>query len=281
MSLLDRDYMRGPTKHRDMVWTPAWGSAVIWLALLHAAITLVSKEALPTSTQGLALVPALVWQGEVWRMLSGVFCSPGYLALAAAAVLIWVLGRHVEYERGSLALVKLYAGGSSAAVAVALLVAVLAGNEDAITVSLPACWCLLAPGLEAGGRGRVLGLPPRTIVIIVAALGLLGFLAAWSPGWRMGAPAEYAATLAALTWGVVWRRWLAGGARRARQQVGPGAWAANQQEDHEFQARVNAALEKVREVGMAGLSEAERRLLTEATRREAEREKRLGRVDKL
>jgi membrane associated rhomboid family serine protease len=282
VTLEDRDYMRGPTKHRDMVWTPQWSSAVIWLVIAHAALTLVSLEGMRPSRAGLALVPALVFEGEWWRLFTAPFCSNGYLALLATVLMIWGLGRHVEYERGSRGLLTLYVFGSGVAVAVALVVAAVADQERLITtVSLPACMCLLLPGLDARGYLRVLGLPNKTFTIIVAVVSAVGLAAAFSSAWRWGVPASYAAALAALGGGMLWRRMPSSLRMSHRRRLGRGAWAANQQADEAFEAKMDAVLERVREVGMDGLSEPERRLLAEATRRQAEREKRLGRLDRL
>jgi len=71
---------------------------------------------------------------------------------------------------------------------------------------------------------------------------------------------------------------LGGGSGRKYRQ---NAWERKQKKIAEQQAEVDRILDKIREKGIQSLTRSEKKILMRATRRQQERERGFGRIDRL
>jgi membrane associated rhomboid family serine protease len=87
------------------------------LVIAVAATVYVVESFVPTPPTWLVhLVPnTQIWDGEVWRLLTGAFFHVGFLHILFNAWWCWDLGRGIESGWGHTALALLVAGGAAAA----------------------------------------------------------------------------------------------------------------------------------------------------------------------
>ena len=98
------------------------------------------------------------------------------------------------------------------------------------------------------------------LVVLMIILSLLNFTA----GRNAGGEAAHLSGLAAGALYVLYKPWFT----RSRMQRKSGSWRQKMQQEREFEAEVDRILHKVNREGIQSLSEREKQILQEATRRE-------------
>jgi len=136
-------------------------------------------------------------------------------------------------------------------------------------------------------------MPIRVFGLIVGAILVLQLI---SPGRIENLGGEICHVAGATTgivifhaWGIMPRIRFGGGQASAKIPFGrkrprrrsEGAWVRKQKKLAEEQAEVDRILAKVHQQGLQSLTRSERKLLARATRRQQERERQLGRTDRL
>src|SRR5262249_2382193 len=119
MGIHDRDYARDDEPSGGASYSEA-GLATRWLRGITIGVVVLQAPALqsPPSGQGdpggfLHLSPALVWEGQVWRLLTYGFVHSvqemnGILQLVFNMMILWFFGRALEDRHGSREFVVFY-----------------------------------------------------------------------------------------------------------------------------------------------------------------------------
>jgi membrane associated rhomboid family serine protease len=105
------------------------------------------RNGFPVVLQWAALMPDLVWAGELWRLLSWPFFEPDGLALIFACLALWWFGRDLAYSFGPAGFLARY-----------LLLATLTG----------AATCLMVRAFPALSAGAYMGPWPLVDAMVVA-----------------------------------------------------------------------------------------------------------------
>lgn len=291
MGFEDRDY------YRDPEWEPDRGdrSAVRWLIVLCVGV-FVGQLLDARVTEWLALTTGdTVPKWQVWRLLTYAFChdTKNVLHLLFNMVCLWFFGRPLQERLGNREFVAFYL---LAAVAAGLsylgLHAGLLRDHSLVTGASGATMAVMALFAMWYPRQQVLlfGLFPVEIRWLVAAYVVIDTVPVWAV--LQGKPASngvaHAAHLGGLLFGFAyhifdWRfsNWL--GIRRVptwwrdrerRKSVrlySPEADDAESPEGNDLDAKVDDILRKIHEHGESSLSDRERRVLSEASRRYRDR----------
>ena len=122
--------------------------------------------------------------------------------------------------------------------------------------------------------------PIRLAAVILLALILFPILIGFRAGQFSGEFWSQAAHLGGAAAGALWI-WvlprLLGGLGFSRERIRRGAWQRRMKSDADQQARINRILEKISEQGISSLTEAERKALQEATRKQQQQDRDLYR----
>ncbi len=290
MGFEDRDYYRDPD------WQPGGGqSSVRWLIVLCAVVFLGQMvDARVTEWLQLTTADTLAkWQ--VWRLLSYAFChnTKDVLHLLFNMLCLWFFGRTVQERLGNREFVAFY-----------LLAAVVAGlsylglhagflhDHSTVTGASGATMAIMALFAMWYPRQQVLvfGLMPIEIRWLVAAYVVYDTLPVWAAlrGERVTDGIAHAAHLGGLLFGFAyaifeWRlsNWISirrvpawWRDRERRQTVklyAPESDSTDGPAEKDLDAKVDDILRKIHEHGETSLSDRERRVLMEASRRIRER----------
>lgn len=115
----DRSFYVG--SHR----VPAAAAALIGLTLVFTIVGAVgSRNGVPLLEAG-ALIPALVWAGQAWRLLTWVFLEPQALSLVFGCLALWFLGRDLVSIWGAGKFLGVFAALTAATGAVTSILALL------------------------------------------------------------------------------------------------------------------------------------------------------------
>jgi membrane associated rhomboid family serine protease len=291
MGINDRDYYRdeGPSFLGSL---NDQGKACTWLIGINIAcfilqiLTLGPRGDLGPFTNATILDARLVFQGQIWRLITSVFLhdTGGFFHILFNMLALWWFGRQVEDHLGTKEFLLMYlTAGVLASLAFCLTYALgfngprALGASGAVAGVLMLCACYF-PG-QVIYLFFILPIPLWWIIIFMIA----------SDGYQllMGrvrpTPGEVAsaAHLGGLLFGYLyfrlgWRlsRWLVAPARpRAKPKLRlydpepepPRPTSARRLADEHLEAQVDAILEKIARVGMAGLTDSEREILQKAS----------------
>lgn len=293
MGFEDRDY------YRDPEWQPERGgrSTVHWLIVLCIGV-FVGQLINGGVTKWLALTTEDTFpKWQVWRLLTYAFChdTRNVLHLLFNMVCLWFFGRVVQDRLGSREFVAFY-----------LLAAVVAGlsylglhtgflrDHSLVTGASGAVMAVMALFAMWYPRQQVLlfGVLPIEIRWLVAAYVVIDTIPVWSALFGRAGPGSdgvaHAAHLGGLLFGFAyhifeWRlsHWLSfrrvpawwrdRERRRSVRLYSPESEALDSPEENDLDERVDDILRKIHEHGEASLSDRERRVLSEASRRYRER----------
>lgn len=291
MGFEDRDY------YRDPEWEPDRGgrSAVRWLIVLCVGV-FVGQLLDARVTEWLALTTGdTVPKWQIWRLLTYAFChdTRNVLHLLFNMVCLWFFGRPLQERLGSREFVAFYL---LAAIAAGLsylgLHAGLLRDHSLVTGASGATMAVMALFAMWYPRQQVLlfGLLPVEIRWLVAAYVVIDTIPVWAV--LQGRPASdgvaHAAHLGGLLFGFAyhifdWRfsNWLSirrvptwwrdRERRKSVRLYSPEADDAESPEGNDLDAKVDEILRKIHEHGESSLSDRERRVLSEASRRYRER----------
>lgn len=291
MGFENRDY------YRDPEWQPDRGdhSAIRWLIVL-CVVVFVGQLIDARVTRWLALTTgdaASKWQ--VWRLLTYAFChdTNSVLHLLFNMLCLWFFGRSLQERLGSREFVAFY-----------LLAAVVAGlsylglhagllrDRSLVTGASGATMAVMALFAMWYPRQQVLlfGLLPVEIRWLVAAYVVIDTLPIWVAlrGDHVSDGVAHAAHLGGLLFGFAyhifeWRlsNWLSfrrvptwwrdRERRKAVRLYSPESDAVDSPGENDLDAKVDDILRKIHEHGETSLSDRERRVLSEASRRYRER----------
>lgn len=290
MGFEDRDYYRDPD------WQPGGGqSAVRWLIVLCAVVFL-GQMVDARVTEWLQLTTAdTLSKWQVWRLLSYAFChnTEGVLHLLFNMLCLWFFGRTVQERLGNSEFVAFY-----------LLAAVVAGlsylglhagflhDHSTVTGASGATMAVMALFAMWYPRQQVLvfGLLPIEIRWLVAAYVVVDTLPVWAAlrGERVTDGIAHAAHLGGMLFGFAyaifeWRLsnwisirrvptwWRDRERRKAVKLYTPESDATAGPTEKDLDAKVDDILRKIHEHGETSLSDRERRVLMDASRRLRER----------
>lgn len=293
MGFEDRDY------YRDPEWQPDRGdhSAIRWLIVLCIGV-FVGQLIDARVTNWLALTTGdTLPKWQLWRLLTYAFChstdKDQLLHIVFNMICLWFFGRAVQDRLGNREFVSFY-----------LLAAVVAGlsylglhagflrDNSLVTGASGALMAVMALFAMWYPRQQVLlfGLLPVEIRWLVAAYVVIDTLPIW--GALQGNPAKdgvaHAAHLGGLLFGFAyhifeWRlsNWLSirrvptwwrdRERRKAVRLYSPEPDDMDSPGENDLDAKVDDILRKIHEHGETSLSERERHVLSEASRRYRER----------
>ena len=290
MGFEDRDYYRDPD------WQPGGGqSAVRWLIVICAVVFL-GQMVDARVTEWLQLTTAdTLSKWQVWRLLSYAFCHnvKDVLHLLFNMLCLWFFGRTVQERLGNREFVAFY-----------LLAAVVAGlsylglhagflhDHSTVTGASGATMAIMALFAIWYPRQQVLflGVVPIEIRWLVFAYVVFDTLPVWSAlrGEQVTDGIAHAAHLGGLLFGFAyaifeWRlsNWLSirlvpawwrdRERRKAVKLYTPESDSTAGPTEKDLDAKVDDILRKIHEHGETSLSDRERRVLMDASRRIRER----------
>ena len=291
MGFENRDYYRDPD------WQPDRGdhSAIRWLIVLCIGV-FIGQMVDARVTEWLALTTGDTFsKRQVWRLLSYAFChdTKNVLHLLFNMVCLWFFGRVIQDRLGNREFLAFYL---LAAVVAGLsylgLHAGLLGDHSLVTGASGATMAVMALFAMWYPRQQVLlfGLLPVEIRWLVLAYVAIDTLPIWAAlqGNRPSDGVAHAAHLGGLLFGFAyhifeWRlsNWLSirrvptwWRDRERRKDVrlySPQSEAVESPEENDLDEKVDDILRKIHEQGETSLSDRERRVLMEASRRIRER----------
>ena len=291
MGFEDRDYYRDPD------WQPGSSgqSAVRWLIVLCAVVFL--GQMLDTRvTDWLELTTVGTFlNGQVWRLLTYAFChnTKDVLHLLFNMLCLWFFGRAVQERLGNREFVAFYlAAAVFAGLSYLGLHAGFLRDHSSVTGASGATMAVMALFAMWYPRQQVLlfGLLPVEIRWLVAAYVVFDTLPVWAAlrGDRVSDGIAHAAHLGGLLFGFLyhifeWRlsNWLSfrrvpawwrdRERRKAVKLYSPESDATDVPAENDLDAKVDDILRKIHEHGETSLSDRERRVLMDASRRLRER----------
>ena len=291
MGFEDRDYYRDPD------WRPGSSgqSAVRWLIVLCAVVFL--GQMLDTRvTDWLELTTVGTFlNGQVWRLLTYAFChnTKDVLHLLFNMLCLWFFGRAVQERLGNREFVAFYlAAAVFAGLSYLGLHAGFLRDHSSVTGASGATMAVMALFAMWYPRQQVLlfGLLPVEIRWLVAAYVVFDTLPVWAAlrGDRVSDGIAHAAHLGGLLFGFLyhifeWRlsNWLSfrrvpawwrdRERRKAVKLYSPESDATDVPAENDLDAKVDDILRKIHEHGETSLSDRERRVLMDASRRLRER----------
>lgn len=291
MGFEDRDYYRDPEWQRER----GGRSAVHWLIVLSVGV-FVGQMLDARVTGWLALTTSdTLPKWQLWRLLTYAFChdTQEVLHLLFNMICLWFFGRAVQDRLGNREFVAFYL--LSAVVAGLCYLGLHAGflrDRSLVTGASGAVMAIMALFAMWYPRQQVLlfGLLPIEIRWLVVAYVVFDTLPVWAAlrGNPVSDGVAHAAHLGGLLFGFAyaifeWRlsNWLSirrvpawwrdRERRRSVRLYSPESDASESPEENDLDERVDDILRKIHEHGEASLSDRERRVLSEASRRYRER----------
>lgn len=307
MGLHDRPYWReeqtrptgfagGPPRARTgFGGFPPIGPVTKWLLGLNVALFLVQIFAdapsetyrLGAVTHWLGLAAGGFWQP--WRYVTFQFLHGGAWHLVGNMIGVFFLGGLLERTMGSKRYLAFYLSCGAFAGLVYVIVAgvypeipdwaPIIGASGGVYALLLAV-AVLFPGVRLL-LWFVLPVRIRTIAVVIFAVMILttisGFTRRGAVLWRaMSDVCHLGGAVAGAFWVWVLPR-LRGAAQRGQSRIRRGAWDRRMKRKAADQAEVDRILLKIHEQGLASLSEKEKKILRDATRRQRGEERDLYR----
>ena len=249
-----------------------------------------SQQSDPLFEWGAMYTPAVL-HGQVWRLITSQYLHGSVWHLFFNMLGLHFLGRYLEQHWSRRKFLMFYTACG------------LAGNLFYLFVNMVG-W--LAPLPAIGASGCVLGVlgacavlfPGIQLIIYffpmrirTAAALFLGLYALnlLQRGSNAGGDAAHLAGLLVGAGYAYWRRQGGGalpGVRRVKVKIikperPPGPWQRKLREEDHLGQQVDQVLAKIKQQGVASLTEGEKRILAEASRQQQAEEDRLGRTDRL
>lgn len=304
MSWRDRPYSDEFAERELRLQLRRPSTAVTWLIVANVAVYFVdvlSQRFDPFFfSRSFGLSMSGIHSLYLWQPLTYMFMHGGVLHLLFNMLGLYIFGSEFERSFGRHRFLQFYAtcgvvGGLAylglAVVSPAYSGIPLVGASGAVYGLLIAA-IVFFPHIQI--VLIIFPMPVRVFGLIVVAILLLQLLAGevGNPG---GEVCHVAGALTGLgifyAWGIMPRIRFGAGGREVsipasplggvRQRLQSGAWARRQKKLAEEDAMVDGILEKVHREGIASLTRKERRILSQATERQREREKAAGRIDRL
>lgn len=272
MGIYDRDYVRdsgqgGGTMRlgggfRDM-------GVVKWLLILNFVVFLLTlSENLqgPIFTWGVVYPQNLTWMVQIWRLITYQFLHWNAFHFLFNMFGLFFFGPILEHLWGSRTFLRFYLiSGAAGGIVYTLLVIVHALPAGPMAGASGGIYAIFMAVAIMFPRMMVLiyGIIPVRIgllVIIMIIISLLKF----ASGQNAGGEAAHLTGLAAGAVYVLYKPWFT----KSRLERKKGSWAKKIEQERQFEAEVDRILEKVNRQGIGSLSEKEKQVLQEATRRE-------------
>ncbi len=147
--------------------------------VLLGAVGLVASAIVPSLPALLAFLPARVFAGEVWRIVTWPVTEGVSLWSLLTLVILWYFGSQLEATVGKIPMAKLYVGAWAAMTAAAAFVGILAPNAvaliglDQIQFAILLLWIAEYPT-----RPFFFRIPAWVIGAVLLGIQLLGWIAA-------------------------------------------------------------------------------------------------------
>ncbi len=303
MSWRDRPYAQEPETPQLRLQFRRPSSAVMWLLIANVVIffldALIQNFDPRFLHEQFGLSLAGIRRGFVWQVLTYMFLHADTWHLLLNMLGLYIFGSEFERAFGQQRFLQFYGTCGMVGGLAYLGLAVTAPRFEGIPLigASGAVYGLLIAAVLFFPHIRVImiifPMPIRVFALIVAGILLLQLI---SPGGVRNPGGEVchiagAATglLLFWTWGMLPRIRVGAdgnvpgvsaiGRWRARRRE--GAWAKRQEAIAREQADVDRILAKVQHEGLASLSSAEKKLLAGATKRQQERDREAGRIDRL
>ena len=275
MGIYDRDYGR-PNAYQQQ-YSMGGGfrglpPVVKWLLISNFVIYLVANL-VPDLGSFIyaygAVFPISFFNGiQVWRLITYQFLHDPDLIwhLVFNMIVLFFFGPLLERQWGSKAFLKFYlSAGAAGGIVYTLLVLLRILPAGIMVGASGGLFGIMAAVAVMYPRLKVLlwGIIPMTMVwmvVLVVIVSLLNIAA----GKNVGGEVAHFSGLAVGFIYVKYKPWLT----RFRMERSKGAWAQKMQQEQRFQQEVDRILEKVHREGINNLSEKEKNMLQEATRRE-------------
>ena len=205
---------------------------------------------------------------QPWRFITYQFLHDPDLIwhLVFNMIVLFFFGPLLERQWGSKAFLKFYlTAGAAGGIVYTLLVLLRILPAGIMVGASGGLFGIMAAVAVMYPRLKVLlwGIIPMTMVwmvVLVVIVSLLNIAA----GKNVGGEVAHFSGLAVGFIYVKYKPWLT----RYRMERSKGAWAQKMQQEQRFQQEVDRILEKVHREGINNLSEKEKNMLQEATRRE-------------
>ena len=293
MGFEDRDYYRDSST----AWSRGFGSnsAVRWLIGVTIVVFIGQNIQLLEVTESLALLTdKAIPGGQVWRLLTYAFChaTKDPLHLVFNLLALWWFGRSVEERLGTREFVAFYLTAALFAAVCywGLQTVVLKQPKDMLGAS-GAVMAVMAVYAMWFPRQQVMFMMlfPIEIRWLIAAYVVYDTIPIWSAlrGAEVHTGVAHAAHLGGLLFGFLyqffelrlsnWLNWRGLPVwwrdRRRRQSMRLYTPETNEAESQNLDVQVDDILRKIHEQGESSLTDRERKLLNEASRRYRERVK--------
>lgn len=277
MGIYDRDYVQyegNDDGYRVQIARPSLPPVVKWLLIINISVYLVCFLIRPVGNAVYAWCSVFpVSTGtllQVWRLITYQFLHDlgGLFHIFFNMMVLYFFGPLLEYRWGSSRFLKFYlCAGAAGGVVYTLLVVFgildarpmvgasggLYGVLGAVTVLFPQL------------RVFLFGIVPmsmRSMAILAVIISLLNF----AGGTNAGGEAAHLTGMAVGVLYVLYQPWLT----RMRMEKSKGRWSKKIEMERSFESQVDHILEKVHREGLNSLSDKEKSILREATRREQE-----------
>lgn len=282
MGIYDRDYSR-PYQEKHYSMGSGFGGitpVVKWLLIVNFAIYLFVRL-VPAIGEQIYEFGAVFPESfrniiQIWRLVTYQFLhDPGSIFhLVFNLMVLYFMGPFVERSFGSRAFLKFYlVCGTAGGVVYTLLAALdilevgpMVGASGAI-YGLMAALAIMAPHM----RILLWGIIPMTMVRLVILLVIVSLLTI-AIGHNAGGEAAHLSGLAMGFLYIKYQPWVT----RRRMERQKGAWAHKINQERAFRQEVDQILEKVHREGIQNLTNHEKKVLQQATRREQENTKKIN-----
>lgn len=302
MSWRDRPYAADDSQQPELrIQFRRPSTAVMWLIVANVIVFFLNAIAerifpgTPVQAAPSTLLLGLSLDGignlYLWQPLTYMFMHGGIWHILLNMIGLYIFGSEFERAFGRDRFLQFY--GICAIMGGLAYLVLSAINRDFAPVPLigasGAVYGLLIAAIIFFPHLRVIliifPMPVRVLGLIIVGILLLQLISGniTNPGGEVCHIAGAAAGVATLyAWGMMPRiRFGSGGGGGTGGRFSEGAWERRQRKLAEEQAEVDRILEKVHREGIQSLTRRERRTLTNATRRQRERDKELGRIDRL
>jgi len=263
---------------------PPAGKATKYILIANIAMfvlcLLTGRDGSPVY-QWLAMQTDAVKEGQIWRLVTFTYLhDPDSIMHILFNMLgLYLLGAPLERHWGSKRFFVFYTVGGAAAVTLYLLLtlikwlspaAFLVGASGNVLAVLGAC-AVLFPGFRI-----ILLFFPVPIRTAVALLVVLWSFNLFTRGGNAGGDACH---LAGLAFGIYWAyrgHRVMDRIEHMKVEAKRGVWQKERERQQALQDRVDRILEKVHRDGMNSLSRQEKKILEDASRRQAEADRKWG-----
>lgn len=275
MGIYDRDYLQDeykPAGYRVQFSRPAIPPVVKWLLIINIGIYLVCALIPPIAdivyTWGCVFPASWGLIAQVWRLLTYQFLHDlsGFFHILFNMMVLYFFGPLLEQRWGSQRFLKFFlCAGAAGGVVYSLLVILnildarpMVGASGGLYGILGAI-TILFPQMRVFLMG-IIPMSMRTMAILAVVISLMNFMG----GKNAGGEAAHLAGMAVGVLYVLYQPWLA----NRRMQKNKGQWSQKIETERSFASEVDRILEKIHQEGLTSLTEKEKGILREATRRE-------------